>query len=127
MTLLNPKRYYRILASIIFLLCCNNKAYSQSTQIDSLEKWVTKYPKKDTVWVKNLIKLERAYYIQKPKKIGTYAISIIENSKKLNFSYGLEKGLATLAYQYIQKGKYQEATKVIYHGTFEYFSPNIRY
>lgn len=105
---------YSIFILLIFLLCSSSKAYTQSTQIDSLEKWVTKYPKRDTVWVKNLILLEKLYYTQKPEKIGIYAHTIVEQSKKQNYLLGIEKGLASLAYQYIQKGKYEDALKTIF-------------
>lgn len=102
---------YRISTLSLFLLVFSFSSFAQQTKIDSLEKWIAKYPKKDTFLVKNMISIEYLYFRHQPEKNGIYANAIIDYSKKLNFEYGIEEGLASLAYAYAYKGKYEEAVK----------------
>lgn len=93
----------------LVLLFTVAKAQNQQGKIDSLENWIKKYPKKDTVWVKNLIELERQYYIHDPDRAGLYANTIINSSKKLNYFFGIARGYTVLIQYYIKKGDYPKA------------------
>jgi two-component system, sensor histidine kinase and response regulator len=84
-------------------------ALAQQTEVDSLEKWVAKYPKKDTVWLKNMIKLERMYVDNmSPKKVAVGKL-ILDNSRRLNYEAGINKGLMYLVYSYIDDGDFVRA------------------
>jgi len=89
-------------------------AFAQQTppqKIDSLEQWITNYPKQDTIRIKKMIELEFLYYSHSPNVMGKYADEMLELSKKLAFQKGVLRGLGFQVYALIFKGKYKEATQ----------------
>ena len=79
---------------------------TQPKVIDSLENWIAKYPKKDTIWISNLSKLELLYVDSRSPKKNKLGFTILEESKKLGYKRGIAKGLRLLAYQYAEAGNY---------------------
>ena len=100
-------------ALIFFCICITAYAQQPNMKIDSLEKWLAKYPKKDTVWVKNALSLEKMYSQMSPDKQGKYTTEIIEVSQKLNFFRGLAMAQTYVARKLIQQGKYAEAMQAV--------------
>lgn len=82
--------------------------------IDSLENWIKTYPQKDTLWVANLLQLERLYYIHAPHNIGRFGAEILSTSQRLNYQRGITAGYSILAHQNIYKGRYSEAIKIVF-------------
>lgn len=105
--------FSRISTLSVFLLLFSFSSFAQQSKMDSLEKWVAKYPKKDTVWVKNMVKLEKLYERDNPSKNGTYTDAILAYSKPNNYLHGLKNGLYYKASSYSYKGQYQKAIETI--------------
>ena len=99
------------LFSVLFF---NIQSFSQTPEqkIDSLEQWVSKYPKKDTTWINNLIALEKLYTDNRNTKKGNLIASIIENAQKLKYPTGVSQGLRLQVYKLADDGDYDKALNI---------------
>lgn len=104
---------FRLLFLFLSISCPCQLLAQNNSKIDSLEDWVSKHSKKDSIFIKNLIELERQFYIHEPSKSGTYIAQIIKISKDQNFPYGLIMGHKSLAHKLVREGKYNEAISAV--------------
>jgi signal transduction histidine kinase len=106
------KSFHVISCYLSLLLFISNNNYAQQKQIDSLEKWVAVYPKKDTVWIDNLISLQNYYSEYLSAKSCSHCNTVITYSKKLNYGYGMNMGALQLVYFYQGKGDIEKALSI---------------
>lgn len=101
---------------LIFLLFCNSvfsqQAANNNSKVDSLEKIINSSNVKDTTWILNLIELSREYINIQSPKIEKSSKEIIEQSKKLGYYFGINKGLRYLSNYYADNGDYKSALNI---------------
>lgn len=109
------KKFYQFgLVTICFFLNLNNVFTQNNRTIDSLLHWLSLNNKHDTIWINNLISLEKEYYISIPEKVGTYADTIINVSKELNYGFGIINGYSFKTLSLINKNQYNVAIKTVF-------------
>lgn len=112
MKTLNYQTYKTLTAFLILNLFVINILTGQNNDlklIDSLEKWIIKNPKNDSVYIENLIKLELLYVDNRIDKKDTISFDILEKSKEINYYSGVIAGQRLLAYQFAEKGDFVKA------------------